>query len=127
MQTNGRNEMNGRLIYGLMACVALCLASVGCRTETTTSVTPASDGTPTVSTTVTTTTPAVPTVSIPSSKAPAASDTTATNSPTVPVLSPLAGRWAGKSDMKDKGIDRLVNSVKGGPLTGPSYLTLNTD
>ena len=29
--------------------------------------------------------------------------------------------------MKDKGIDTFVNSIQGGPLTGPSYLTLNSD
>ena len=43
------------------------------------------------------------------------------------MLSGLAGRWAGKSDMKDKGVDTLINSVKGGPLTGSSYMTLNSD
>jgi hypothetical protein len=29
--------------------------------------------------------------------------------------------------MKDKGIDTFVNSIEGGPLTGPSYLTLKSD
>lgn len=47
--------------------------------------------------------------------------------PVSAALSPLVGEWSGKSDMKDKGVGTFVNSIEGGPLTGPSSLTLNAD
>jgi hypothetical protein len=43
------------------------------------------------------------------------------------LASPLTGKWGGKSDMKDKGLDTFANALAGGPLTGPSSLTLNPD
>src|ERR1044071_651468 len=42
-------------------------------------------------------------------------------------FSPLSGKWTGKSHMKDRGIGNFVNALEGGPLTGPSSLTLNPD
>src|SRR5438552_1959311 len=43
------------------------------------------------------------------------------------VSAPLAGTWTGKSDMKGNDLDKFANSIAGGPLTGASSLTLNTD
>jgi hypothetical protein len=42
-------------------------------------------------------------------------------------LAPLAGRWTGKSDVKGNDLDKFANSVAGGPLTGPSSMTLQAD
>jgi len=127
--------MNPRMKTILLLPVWLTV--IGCHTETTTTVTPASGEGPSSSTTVTTTTPAVPGapttqsgntahVQPPPAVAPQPSPVPPPAGPPT-LLSPLAGKWAGKSDMKDKGIDTFINSIKGGPLTGPSYLTLKPD
>lgn len=47
--------------------------------------------------------------------------------PVSKALSPLAGKWTGKSDMKGNDLDKFANSVAGGPLTGPSSMQLNAD
>src|SRR5438067_11035021 len=41
--------------------------------------------------------------------------------------SPLIGSWTGKSDIKGSDLDKFANSIAGGPLTGPSSMTLNAD
>ena len=42
-------------------------------------------------------------------------------------VSPLSGKWEGKSEVKGGDLDKLANSVSGGPLTGPRSMTLNPD
>lgn len=44
-----------------------------------------------------------------------------------PILSPLAGKWEGKSDVKGGDLAKALNGLAGGPLTGHSTLTLNSD
>jgi hypothetical protein len=41
------------------------------------------------------------------------------------LISPLAGKWSGKSEVKGGDLQKLLNSAAGGPLTGPSTLTLS--
>jgi hypothetical protein len=43
------------------------------------------------------------------------------------LISPLAGKWSGKSEVKGGDVAKALNSLAGGPLTGPSSLTLNSD
>jgi hypothetical protein len=47
--------------------------------------------------------------------------------PVAKALSPLAGKWTGKSEVKGGDLAKFANSVAGGPLTGPSSLTLDSD
>ena len=44
-----------------------------------------------------------------------------------PILSPLAGKWTGDSEVKGGDLAKALNSLAGGPLTGPCALTLNSD
>lgn len=39
-------------------------------------------------------------------------------------VSPVVGTWTGKSEVKGGDLQKFANSVAGGPLTGPSSLTL---
>jgi hypothetical protein len=52
----------------------------------------------------------------------------AVSSPSTSLLpSPLAGKWTGKSDMKDDGLTGIANVLAGNPLAGPSSVILNND
>jgi hypothetical protein len=42
-----------------------------------------------------------------------------------PGFSPVFGTWTGKSEVKGGDLAKFANSVAGGPLTGPSSMTLN--
>ena len=44
-----------------------------------------------------------------------------------PGFSPFVGTWTGKSEVKGGDLQKFANSVAGGPLTGPSSMTLNSD
>jgi len=48
-------------------------------------------------------------------------------SPIKEIVSPLSGTWRGKSDVKGGDLQKFANSIAGGPLTGPSTLTLKPD
>jgi hypothetical protein len=43
-----------------------------------------------------------------------------------PAVSPIVGKWSGKSEVKGGDLQKLANSAAGGPLTGPSSMTLNS-
>lgn len=43
-----------------------------------------------------------------------------------PGFSPVIGKWTGKSEVKGGDLQKFANSVAGGPLTGPSSMTLNS-
>jgi hypothetical protein len=54
--------------------------------------------------------------------------TTTGGAPSIRVaLSPLAGTWSGKSDLKDKGLGSFQNALGRDQLTGPSSATLSAD
>jgi hypothetical protein len=43
------------------------------------------------------------------------------------IISPLVGNWTGKSEVKGGDLAKALNGLAGGPLTGPSTLTLKAD